>query len=117
MKMPYLGNTLKGWTTPTAVKLITKTVVAHQVVQTPSNVTLNLNYQPMPPAQVNRKPEEQRTWKWWILTIKSPSVLLKTDDQISIGGYDFRIQSAADWRTSGVATYEAIEDFTGTVST
>lgn len=113
MKMPYLGGALKGWTAPTAVLVLTKTVVDHQSVETPSEVTLDINWQPMPAVQVNRKPEEQRTWQWWTLTVKGPHALLKIDDVVTIGDLSFRIQSGVkDWRTSGVTVYEAIEGFT-----
>jgi hypothetical protein len=112
MRVPYLGSAVKGWTRPVVCKVITKTVVDHEVVETPSTVTLDINYQPMPAAQVNRKPEEQRTWKWWTLIVKNPKITLKVDDTVAIGSLKFRIQSFSDWTTSGFSGYEAIEDFT-----
>lgn len=112
MKVPYLGGAVKGWTRPIVCLLVVKTVVDHQVVETPSTVTLDINYQPMPAAQVNRKPEEQRTWKWWTLIIKNPTIMLEVDDVLTIDSYTFRIQSFSNWTTSGFSGAEAIEDFT-----
>lgn len=112
MRVPYLAGALKGWTRPLQVLVLTRSVVDHQVVETPVLITLDINYQPMPAATVNRKPEEQRTWKWWTLLVKEPNTTLKTDDIITIGPLTFRIQSSNDWTTSGFSAYEAIEDFT-----
>lgn len=112
MPVPYMGNTIKGWTRKTAVKIVTQSVVQHQTTEATADATLNINFQPMPAAKVNRKPEEQRTWKWWSIIIRSASVLLETDDKIiRPSGQVFRIQSANDWRESGFSKYEAIEDY------
>lgn len=113
MSVPYVGGALKGWTRKTPVKIVTQTVVQHQTVQSTKDATLNINFQPMPAAKVNRKPEEQRTWKWWSIFIAGTSVKLETDDIIiRPSGQRFRIQSANDWTESGFSKYEAIEDYT-----
>ena len=113
MRVPYLAGALKGWTRPIVCLVVVKSVVDHQVVETPSQITLDINYQPMPASQVNRKPEEQRTWKWWTLIIKNPTIQLKVDDVVTIGSLTFRFQSGLSyWTTSGFSVCEAIEDFT-----
>jgi hypothetical protein len=111
MKPPYIAGALKGWTAKLTVMFITKTVVDHRVQEVKTSAVVDINYQPMPPAQVARKPEEQRTWIWWTLIIKGQAPLLKTDDTVSVNGLNFRIQNARDWRTSGASIYEAIQDF------
>lgn len=111
MKPPYIEGALKGWTAELLVTFVMKTVVDHQVTDVTTSAVVDINYQPMPPAQVARKPEEQRTWIWWTLIIKGPAPLLKTDDMVSVNGLNFRIQNARDWRTSGASIYEAIQDF------
>lgn len=112
MTVPYLGNALIGWTTKTDITVITQTVVNHETVEAGTTTIKDVNFQPMPAAKVNRKPEEQRTWKWWSIIIKSKTVLLKTDDKIKdSSGKTFRIESANDWRESGFSKYEAIEDY------
>lgn len=112
MRVPYLGGAVKGWTRKIECLLVTKTVVDHEVVETLSKVTIDINYQPMPTAQVNRKPEEQRTWRWWNLIIKNPTIMLEVDDVLTIDSLTFRVQSFSNWTTSGFSTCEAIEDFT-----
>ena len=112
MPEPYVAGALKGWTRKTPVKIVTQSVVDFQTVEATADATLDINFQPMPAFKVNRKPEEQRTWKWWSIIIKNDSVNLKTDDMIiRPSGQRFRIQSGADWRRSGFSKYEAIEDY------
>ena len=113
MPVPYLGNALKGWIKKTNITIISQSVVDHEVVEAETPKTYQANFQPMPAAKVNRKPEEQRTWKWWSVIIIDKIVLLETDDIIQDdSGKKFRIEQANDWRESGFTKYEAVEDYT-----
>lgn len=113
MGVPYLGNALKGWVKKTNITVITQSVVDHETVESEIPATYPANFQPMPAAKVNRKPEEQRTWKWWSLIIRDKTVLLTTDDIIQDdAGRKFRIEQANDWRESGFTKYEVVEDYT-----
>jgi len=87
-------------------------VVNHVVTKAESSKNLNINFQPMPAAKVNRKPAEERTWTWWSIIIRDRVTLLKSDDVvIRPSGQRFKIESANDWRESGFTKYEAIEDY------
>lgn len=113
MPVPQLQGAVKGWTRMTTVEIQTQSVVNHKTVEIFQNVTRPMNFQPMPPAQVARKPEEQRTWTWWSVIIRDRTLLLKTDDKIVDSyGRTFRVEKANDWRTSGFTKYEAVEDYT-----
>ena len=112
MPVPYVGNAIKGWTRKTNIKIVTQSVVDFKTVESTTDAKLDINFQPMPAWSVNRKPEEQRTWKWWSIIIKNASVNLNTDDIIiKPSGQRFRIQSGNDWTESGFSKYEAIEDY------
>lgn len=112
MPVPYLGNSLKGWVSTTNITVVTQTVVNHETVESESDITFPANLQPMPAAKVNRKPEEQRTWKWWSIIITDENLLLSTDNIIrDSSGREFRIEQANDWRESGFTKYEAVEDY------
>lgn len=111
MPVPYMANTLNGWTKKTSVKLITQSVVDFETVETESEIILDINFQPMPSAKVNRKPEEQRTWKWWSIIVKRGPKLSTDDRIVRPSGQVFKIQSANDWSESGFTKYEAIEDY------
>ncbi len=113
MPVPYLGNAMKGWTRRSNITVITQTIVDHEVTEAESVIVIPANLQPMPAAQVARKPEEQRTWKWWTVFIIDRNIFLETDSIIQDEtGQQFRIEKAHDWRTSGFTKYEAIEDYT-----
>lgn len=112
MPVPNLSGAVKGWTRLTTVQTVTQSIVDHRTVEVTQNLTRPMNFQPMPAAKVNRKPEEQRTWKWWSIIIRDRTILLNTDDKIiDQYGRIFRIQQSNDWRTSGFTKYEAIEDY------
>lgn len=105
-----MRNTLRGWTQKASIKVITQTVVDFETVESEADIILDCNFQPMPAAKVNRKPEEQRTWKWWSIIVKEGQ-LLKTDDVIIKDGVRYRIESTNDWSESGFQKYEAVEDY------
>lgn len=110
MAVPYMGKTLKGWTRNTDIKKVTQTIVNHKTVEAEVAIVLKCNFQPMPAAKVNRKPEEQRTWIWWSIIV-TEGELLKTDDVIIKDSIRYRIQSVNNWTESGFQKYEAIEDY------
>jgi len=113
MPVPYLGNALKGWVQSSNITVITQSIVNHETVEAQADFIYPANFQPMPAAKVNRKPQEQRTWIWWSIIIQDKTVLLKTDDIIQDdSGRKFRIEQANDWRESGFTKYEVVEDYT-----
>lgn len=112
MTVPYLGSALKGWAEKTNIRVVTQIVIDHETVESESDIFYPANFQPMPPAKVNRKPEEQRTWKWWSLIVQDKTLLLETDDKIiDDSGRQFRIEQTNDWRKSGFTKYEVVEDY------
>lgn len=113
MTVPYMGGALKGWVQTTNITVVTQSVVDHETVEAESNVSFPANFQPLPAEKVNRKPEEQRTWKWWSVIIQDKTVYFSTDDIIQDdSGQKFRIEQANDWRKSGFTKYEVVEDYT-----
>lgn len=111
MSVPYLGNALRGWTKKKTVYVMKKSVVNHLIAYTiDQTLLLDINIQPTPREVVNKKPDEQRSWKWWSLLIREGK-LLKTDDIVEIDNVKYKIMSIADWSESGFQNYEAIRDF------
>jgi hypothetical protein len=105
-----MAEALKGWTKKISVKLITQSIVNHLTVEAETDATLDINKQPMPARQVDRKPEEQRSWVWWNFIVKN-GPYLNTDDIVIISDIRYRIMKGNDWRESGFTKYEAIEDY------
>lgn len=112
MGIPNVSGALRGWMTTRSVVVITKSIVNFQVVETPAPaVSMKMNIQPMPPEKVNRKPEEQRGWKWWTIWVQH-GPLLKVDDKITVDSKTYRIEVVKDWTEGGYQEYEAVEDYT-----
>ena len=103
MPVPYLGNALKGWVKKSNITVVNQSIVDHETVESLSTSVYQANFQPMPAAKVNRKPQEQRTWKWWSVIIRDRTVLLTTDDIIQ-----------EVFRTTG--KYLGFLDYDGTLS-
>jgi hypothetical protein len=111
MPVPYLANALNGWTKKKTCQVVTKTVVNHKVLKSTSNVILDINIQPVPMTQVEKKPADQRSWKWWSIIVKK-GPLLKTDDKVIVDSITYNIMKVGNWSESGFQKYEAIEDYT-----
>ena len=112
MTIPYMANALKGWTKVVTVTIITKSIVDGLVNESSASVPLDINFQPTPPEKVNRKPEAQRSWKWWSILLKKPPFLLKIDDKIQLNGETYRVEVASDWLEAGFQACDCVEDFT-----
>ena len=95
------------------MRIITKTVVNHLTKQIAEDIMIDIMVQPLQPEKVNRKPEEQRAWKWFSIVTKASNRPLKIDDQVSVNGISYRIDSIQPWSEAGYRRYEATEDYSG----
>jgi hypothetical protein len=118
MSIPRVGHALKNWTKRTSISFVVKTVVNHKVVKTLIETIVDLCLQPMPPEKVNKKPEEQRSWKFFEIFMRSQTEL-NNNDEIYIGNKKYTIISKTAWEDAGYYAFEAVEDFidTGSVTT
>lgn len=108
-----MSGAFAGWTETKTVTVVTKTVVNHRVSESESDKTVDISLQPMPPERVARKPEEQRSWKWWSLWIREGRQSLKIDDIITVDGTPYRIAVVSDWSAAQYQNYEAVEGYSG----
>lgn len=113
MSMPYLGRAFRGWTKRRKVYKITKKTINYLTVQTATVEIFDIMISPLQPEKVQRKPEEQRSWKWYNLLTKSKNTALSIDDIILVSGIYYRIESVQPWTEAGYRRYEATEDYTG----
>lgn len=116
MAIPKVGHVLRGWMQKIDVSKITKVVINHRVVKSPTVDIYELNLQPMSPEKVNKKPEEQRSWKFYDIWMRS-SRELNNNDEIHIGNKKYTIISKYAWEQAGFFHYEATEDFITTGAT
>lgn len=113
MSVPYLGGAMKGWTSKKKFKVIRKEIVNHRSVSKETPRYESINWQPVPSWKVDKKPEGQRTWRWFSIIVTGKRALgFKEDDIVILDNMRFKIMSGADWSQSGFQKYEAIEDFT-----
>lgn len=62
---------------------------------------------PMPPQKVDRKPEGERTWKWWeAYSVAKLGLQWDVQDE---EGTQFKIVSRTDWGKAGFFVYELVE--------
>lgn len=115
MAVPNVSGAIRGWTKKQEVRLVTKTVVNAKVTQTATTIILNMNLQPLQPEKVNRKPEDQRAWKWFSILVKSGYQKMDIDNVVIVSGIPYRIESVQNWETSGYVRYEAHEDYSGAI--
>lgn len=113
MAVPYVAGALRGWTKKRQVRIVTKSVVNFLVVPTAEIVTLDICVQPLQPEKVRRKPEEQRSWKWFSILVKGASPELTIDSQVWVDGVAYRIESRQPWTEAGFRRYEATQDYAG----
>ena len=111
--IPNVSGALRGWTQRTMVRIITKTVVNHVIVQVAQIIWMDLLIQPLQPERVRRKPEEQRSWKWFSIITKASNQALTVDCQIVVGGISYLIDSIQPWIDAGYRRYEATEGYSG----
>lgn len=105
-----MRRALNGWTTKRNAKLVTQVDSDYETSETTIAIVLDINIQPVPATQVNRKPEGQRQWKWWSLIVKD-GPLLSVDDVVIINSIAYRIQNISNWSESGFQKYESTEDY------
>lgn len=117
MPVPWMQGALKGWTKKRKLRLVTTTdLPGGKTGFSASDVSYPANLQPVPANQVDRKPQGERSWKWWSIIIKDKTVFFENDTLlVDDYGKQYKIQSGSDWRESGFTKYQAVEDYTGGV--
>lgn len=113
MSIPTVSGAFRGWTKRRTVRIVTKAVVNHVIKQTAEIVTMDIMISPLRPEEVNRKPEEQRAWKWYSFLVKGNTRELPIDAQLVVGDLAYRIGARQPWTEAGYRRYHATEDYTG----
>ena len=113
MSVPIVSGAFRGWTKRREVRIVTKTVVDHLVQSIAQIVMMDIMIQPLQPEKINRKPEEQRSWKWFSIIMKARNIELPIDSQVWVDGIAYKIESRQPWTEAGYRRYEATQDYTG----
>lgn len=109
--VPDMADTIMDWFQPITFGVITKIVVAHQLVEDVTNILFHGIIQPLSGRQIAMKPEGQRQWNW-IMVHSDLTLKLEIDDIIIYLGKQYRVQNNKDYSLYKYRYYELVEDFT-----
>ena len=109
---PQVSIVFNNWTSTIQMKLVKTSAVDFEAQTDVLNVlTFDAVIQPMPPREIERKPEGERAWKWWKVwtttNLQIDSVIQDPD------GVQFRIQSTQDWSQGGFYTSDVVQQPAG----
>ena len=111
MSIPYVGKVLNGWTKKTSCYFVTQTIVDYVPQNTALVKTIPLFIAPLRPEQIQRKPENERAWKWYSILEPVRYNELSINDFILINDVFYRIDSKQPWDDAGYRRYHATEYF------
>ena len=112
MAIPNVSGALRGWTKKRTIRKIEQTVSNFETVHTVTDERkLEINVQPTPEEEVDRRAEEQYSWTYWTLFIRDGSRRYSIDDVLLVDGAAYKIKSVADWRAGGFTKYISVEDY------
>ena len=89
-----------------------KSIVGFRVVETPTQISFQGNWQLFSPDELVLKPEGQRDWHWYRV-FAQPALQLFPDQLITYLGNQYRVMGRVDWSLNGYMEYSLIEDWTG----
>ena len=112
MGIPNVAGAIRGWTKKRQIERVVKANVDGFVQEVREFVgRFAIHIQPMPEQEVDRKPAEQRAWRWWECWIDASKIELSIDDRVLIAGTGYRVKGKSDWVSGGFRHYQLIEDY------
>ena len=97
---PQMGSVMFGWSEAVQMKIIKKVAVDFESQEDVLAVTtIDMMLQVMKARDVDRKPEGERIWKWWVgwSTTKVEKDTILQDPE----GKQYRVTSDEDWSQAG----------------
>ena len=108
---PQLQNVLANWTEPVQMKILSKVPVNFEVQENVLSVpVIEMMLQVMDPRKVERKPENERSLKFWDgwSETKVPKDTRMQDPE----GLEYVVSSITDWGQSGFWKYDLVQQAT-----
>lgn len=106
--IPNVMSALNNWTTPVQMRLVSRVAVDFEAVENVLAINgFEAVMEPMPSQKVDRKPEGERSWKWW--EVWSTTKLVTDDVVQDQDGLQFRVQSVTDWSQAGYYEYSMVQ--------
>ena len=110
MSTPNMEGALDNWMQKLTVKVVTKTTVDYQTVETTVSFDIEAVKQQMNPIRIETKPEGQREWDWFTLHTKAANIF-KVDDIVTFNDNNYRIMTVSDFRDYGYFQYDMIRGY------
>lgn len=107
MSIPAVDDALWGLDETEQLRVITKTFVDFEVVESNDDgpaIWIDGILQPMNSQDLVIKPEGQRTWQWW--TLYTESMLDLDWVVVNPDGARLRVMGSKDWQGGGYRVYE-----------
>lgn len=105
---PQVSSVFLNWLETVQMKVISKQPVDFELQEDVLAVpTLDMVLQAMSPKEVQRKPENERIWKWWdgwTTTLVEADAVLQDPD-----GVEFRVTAVNDWSQGGFYKVDMVE--------
>ena len=112
LTVPRTEHVMKSWFRRIELIKIVKEVVDFEIVEREIAYMTKGVFLPLGLDELEMKPEGQRDWRWSNLWIDASMVLI-SDDKISIDGKRFRVSGTALFTEYGYSLYHIVEDYIG----
>lgn len=109
--IPDMSDAFTDWVKVTNCRIIRRQIVNHEEKEITSSSLFKLMITPLQFSEVERKPIEQRSWRWKQILLKETDPSFKIDDIIVIGGVNYKVFAIKDWGIAGFVKYHAVEDW------
>ena len=105
---PNVSAVFNNWTSAIQMKIVKTTAVDFEAQTDVLDVPVfEAVIQPMPPREVQRKPEGERQWRWLTVWSTTP---LQIDSVIQDpDGIQYRIQNTQNWSQGGFYTSDVVQ--------
>ena len=110
MRQPKVDFVLNCWSEPIELIKITTSVVDYQNVRTEEIINFKGVIQPLKAEQINIKPLETRSWKWFMIHTRA-EIAINTNDKIEIDSKEYKVMDKNDYNRNGFYEYHIIESY------
>ena len=109
---PQIIDAFKGWLFDMYTIKTTQSIDANgDKVVTEVRKKFEGVIQPLSPKQIALKPDDQRSWKWYMIHVFDSKLNLDTDDIVEAEGDRFKIMGLNGYERNNYLEYHCIKDY------
>lgn len=110
---PQVNDVINGWEFECLTNKRKQELVNGIITYKDYYIKLKGVIQPLKPEDVALKPEEQRSWAWYQIHVKSSYTRLLNDQIIYIDKHPYKVMANKDYSRNGYIEYHIIEFYDG----